>query len=392
MEKIPFMLLGDGPQEPTGLGRIARDLSGLLSSSDLPIDFVQVGGRVPPVWQPWRHYPLDRRDDWGAGCCEALWDSIFGRRPGILLIVWDPSRLAAYRDLAIPVQRWAYPAVDAEGLAGGITGPAGDALREFDRILAYGRWGSQVVTPQRAERVPYLPHGLTLRGYQESQSEGEQAWVDAEIGPHRAHGRDSLLIGCVAANQARKDLALYFCTLAELRRRGHAVHGWLHTDVLVKPDGLGWSVQQLVSDTGLAKHVTVTLQTYRDRELACLYQACDATIAPGLGEGFGYPIVESLASGTPVIAGNYAGGVELVPKAEWRVPPRAWRYEGVYANLRPIYTAEDCANAVERALGWREAVGRTVAREYCYGAVAHLEWAALWPRWREWIVQGLEGR
>src|SRR5690348_14165569 len=57
MSKIPFLLLGDGPAEPTGLGRIARDLASQILTSDLPLDLVQVGGSQPPVWTQWRHVP-----------------------------------------------------------------------------------------------------------------------------------------------------------------------------------------------------------------------------------------------------------------------------------------------------------------------------------------------
>ena len=380
----PFMLIGDGPQESSGLGRIARDLGALITSSDLPVDFVQVGGGVPPVWPNWRHYPLDRSDDWGARCTIGLWDSIFGKQPGILMICWDPGRLAAFRDIPLPVQKWAYTAIDSTNQNGSIGGPAGVAIEEFDQILAYGRWASTVLRTLRPN-VSYLPHGLNLAVYRTPPTVEEANWVREQLGPYLAPGHT--LIGCVATNQWRKDLGLYFATLAELRKRGRKVYGWLHTDTLIK----SWSVQQLVDDFRLSRQITVTLHHYTDRQLALLYQACDATIAPGLGEGFGYPIVESLASGTLVVHGDFGGGVELVPKVEWRFPVKAMRLESVYALKRPVFDAIDVANAVERALAWRDAVGIETARAYCRGAVAHLDWASLWPRWYSWIKRGLNG-
>lgn len=379
------MLLGDGPQEPTGLGRIGRDLAGLLTSSSLPLDFVQVGGSVPPVWASWRHYPLDRSDDWGARCTVALWESIFGTQPGILMVVWDPGRLAAFREIPLPVQKWAYTAIDAANPAGTIGGPARAALTEFDEVLAYGRWASTILKTVRDTPVPYLPHGLNLEVYRTPQTIEEAAWVRAELGPYYKPGH--LLVGCVATNQPRKDLALYFGALAELKQRGVKVYGWLHTDVLVK----AWSVQQLVEDFGLSRQLTVTLKHYTDRQLALLYQACDATIAPGLGEGFGYPIAESLAAGTIVVHGDFGGGAELVPKIEWRFPVRARRFESVYTQERPVFHPSDVANALTRALAWREAVGVETAQAYCRGAVAHLDWSALWPRWESWFRRRLHG-
>lgn len=381
--KIPFLLLGDGPQEPTGLGRIARDLAAICATR-AELELVQVGGPTLPPWTGWEWYPLpeaERGEDWGARYVEALYRWRFGRRPGILFCVWDPARLYPYLSVDLPVQRWAYTAVDADNIQGSLGGPAREALLHFDRILAYGRWGSQILRTIR-DRVPYLPHGLVLSTYSTPSTEEESAWSASAFGPFRG---SRLLVGAVMANQPRKDFGLYFHTLAMLRDRGYKVHGWLHTDVLVK----AWAVAQLVEDFNLRKQVTVTTQTFSDRELAVLYQACDLTILPSLGEGFGFPLCESLASGIPVLHGDFGGGAELLPKREWRIPVRELRLESVYALKRPVFRAEDLANAAERALTWKQEAGAAAA-PYLRGTVAHLDWAALQGRWQHWITQGLE--
>jgi glycosyltransferase involved in cell wall biosynthesis len=221
--------------------------------------------------------------------------------------------------------------------------------------------------------------------YQQIETEDELDWVTETLGPY--YSQASTLIGCVASNQPRKDLALYCHTLSKLRERGLNVYGWLHTDTLVKD----WAIQQLIEDFRLARHITITLPGLTDRQLALLYRACRATIAPGLGEGFGYPIAESLAAGVPVVHGDFGGGVELVPKNEWRFPVRALRLESVYAMKRPVFEVDDVANAVERALDWVKLVGEGTAEAYCQGAVAHLDWQQLWPRWQQWIQRGLNG-
>lgn len=387
MTPTPLLVVSDGPNEPTGLGRIARDLCAQIVRDRLPVDLVQVGG-PSSLWEPWRVVAMgewERQGDWGAAFVDEVWRQKWGDQPGILWVIWDPSRLAAFVGRKARAQLWSYPAIDAPNRNGTIGGPAGGAIGQADRVLAYGRWASEIIRTLRADPVPYLPHGLALRGVTPA-TEAEQAWARAVLGPY-ALGEGVLLVGCVATNQSRKDLGLYFETLAELRRRGYKVYGWLHTDVLTK----AWSIVQLVEDCWLAKRVTVTTETFSDRQLAALYQACDVTIAPGLGEGFGYPIVESLANGVPVVHGNFSGGRELVPKLEWRIPVREVRLEGVYAQQRPVFRAEDVANAVERAIQWRQEIGDRTAAAYCRGAVAHLDWASLWPRWRQWIVQGLEG-
>lgn len=380
MSKTPFLLLGDGPAEPTGLGRIARDLAAQIVTSDLPVDLVQVGGVSPPVWTAWRHVPLDRSDDWGARNVQEIYRSLWGRQPGVLFAVWDPARLYAYTQVDLPVQRWCYTAVDAANINGEISGPAADALRSFDRVLAYGRYGAEIIKRTLQQEVQWLPHG-----YSAIDDTDNSAWAAEMLGPH-ALGKT--IIGCVMTNQPRKDFGLLFHTIRLLKDRGWNPYLWLHTDVLVK----SWSVQQLIADFELGKRVTITSDEtaqWTDQHLYHLYKACQITLLPSLGEGFGYPIVESLAAGTPCVHSRCAGGETLVPRAEWKVPVRDWRLESVYALRRPVMYAEDWANAAERALQWRRSEPAEVVQGYCQGSVAHLDWRRIWPRWRSWLKAGL---
>lgn len=389
MPRRPFLIVSDGPQEPTGLGRIARDLTGqLLRDFGSQLDILQVGGPYPPIWSPWPHVPMgeaERGDDWGARYVAEVYRSAYGEEPGILFGVWDPARLYEYTRVDLPVSRWGYVAIDGSIIGDRLSGPPAQAMQGFDRVLGYGRWGAEILKRTLGHEVPYLPHGIFPAPFHTPATDEEAAWVRTILGPTY---RGQPLVGIVAANQPRKDLGLALLALSVLVARGHKVFGWVHTDVLVK----AWSLPGLIEDFGLQNHVRVTgIGTpWTDRQLALMYQACSATIAPGLAEGFGYPLVESLAAGVPPVHVDYGGGKELVPKPEWRFPVRELRLESIYGIRRPVARAEDVANAVERVWTWQAAVGAEVARAYCRGAVAYLDWAVLWPRWASWIRKGLE--
>jgi glycosyltransferase involved in cell wall biosynthesis len=308
----------------------------------------------------------------------------------VVLTVWDPARCFSLLQQArhlLPqgTQWWGYFPVDGWTRNGSFGGPAAAAVQQYDRVLGYGRWGGTVLSRVVGRQVPYLPHGIHLETFQANPSGEEYQQARATLGKRVTD--QTLVIGCVAANQPRKDLGVYCETLAELARRGLPIHGWLHTDFPIGTRESQWVVPQLMEEYGLQRRLTVTT-TLDDRQLAALYSLCAATIAPGLGEGFGYPIVESLACGVPAIHSTYAGGAELVPRSEWRVPVRAERVEGPYALVRPVYTAEDFANAVERAISWRRSQG-VVGGPYCRGAVQHLDWAGLWLRWASWVREGV---
>jgi glycosyltransferase involved in cell wall biosynthesis len=377
----PLLFVGDSPSRKTGLARILRELAictwndqaslGLsVAVAGWDEEFIgSVGG--PPTFKI-----SHAGDDWGSADVSRVWETLYGRQPGILWTVWDPSRCFPYAQIPLPVSRWGYFAIDAHDPHGRIGGPAAAAVRSYDRVLAYTRYGATVLSQTLGRDVPHLPHGLDPIFAPETEHQ-------PTFGPYYEPG--CTVIGCVAANQPRKDLGLFFATLAELRRRGRNVYGWLHTD---QPIFRAWSVPQLVETFGLTRHVWVTTDL-TDVELAAHYTACDMTIAPGLGEGFGYPIVESMACGTPVIHGTYGGGAELVPDPHWRFPQVAERLESVYALIRPVFKVDDVANAAESVLNDLEAAPRQMAA-YCQGAVGHLKWADLWPRWRQWIQDGVE--
>jgi glycosyltransferase involved in cell wall biosynthesis len=385
-QPIPFVVYSDGPRLPTGLARITRDLCTRLYAEQeaLGIALLQVGYDPLPgpatTWPLYSGATLDTEGDWGAGMVDAAWQNYFGDLPGILFSIWDPGRAFPLLGVKAAEQKWGYFPVDATNVNGTLGGPAAETIRRYDRVLAYGRWGSLVLRPLRGEGVSFLPHGIDLDTFTYVQT--QESLGVAEQVMHLKAGE--VVIGCVATNQPRKDLGLYFATLAELRKRGHKVRGWLHTDRMVR----AWAIQQLVEDFGLAKKVSVTL-SLGDAELSACYSVCGATIAPGLGEGFGYPIVESMACGTPCIHVDYGGGAELLPLNAWRVPFMAERLEGLYAVRRPVVDPKDMANAVERALDWKRQDER-VCQAYCRGQVEYLKWDHLWPRWRAWFRQGLE--
>lgn len=413
---IPFIVYGDGPRLPSGLARIAKDITTRLfiEQEALGIQLAQVGVDYPGGWhwQAWDFCGFQPSPgDQGREAVKSVVDELAaktGQRP-IVLMFMDPSRCydllragsvpvdAPESEIFVQADFWGYFPIDAHNQQGTVGGPAGQAIHDSQRILAYGKYGAGVLKrtliEQRRARdaqeaynpaVAYLPHGIdthtftTGRGLDQA-SDGFRTWavtVPADV----------IKIGCVATNQARKDLGLLFTAVASVKRAGYPVALWLHTDKLTHI----WDVGELARTCGFLPHeIAVSIDEENDVQLAARYCWSDVTVAPGLGEGFGYPIVESLACGTPVIHGNYAGGVELLPNQAWLIDPVAWRLESLYALQRPVYHPKDFAETIIRTA--RIAIeAPAVSQAYCRGSVAHLDWVSLWPRWRAWIAKGLE--
>lgn len=412
--RIPFLLYGDGPRLSTGLARIARDLAIRLVAEEeqLGIRFAQVGVDYPGGWQ-WQAWdlcgfqpnPKDQGRDAVEACLLEL-NQACGRS-GVCLMIMDPARCydltrpsppgptEGDRGEVLPAQFWGYYPLDAHNRLGAVGGPAARAILDTDRLLGYGRWGAQVLQATRSLQGPrfgeapartpiaYLPHGIDTMAWRPT----ELALADPTFQQWAAGVPPSAIkIGAVATNQPRKDLGLLFAAVAELKAAGEQVAVWLHTDALTAV----WDIGELAYTCGLGKaEVAASIEQLSDQQLAARYTWSDVTLAPGLGEGYGYPIVESLSCGTPCVHGKYAGGVELIPDPSFLVTPWAWRLESVYALQRPVFKPGDVAGALWNA-AQRTREQHQLTEAYCRGAVQYLDWQHLWPRWRQWIRHGLE--
>jgi len=182
-------------------------------------------------------------------------------------------------------------------------------------------------------------------------------------------------------NQVRKDAGLWAQVCAGLveRLKGN-VRFWLHTDVAMRH----WSYDALIADFALGEYVYVTNPPCDDQWLARQYRKCACTFLPSSGEGFGYPLFESIACGTPVVHGDYAGGASLMASCGfglWLVPAREWRLEGVHNSVRPVYNAGDWVEMIMIVLEQKQRVAE--------GAVDHLAWSRLGHVWKRWLREGL---
>ncbi len=73
-------------------------------------------------------------------------------------------------------------------------------------------------------------------------------------------------------------------------------------------------INQLISKLGLTSQVIKTGYV-PDKDLTAIYNLATATVSPSFYEGFGLPVLESMACGTPVICSNIASIAEIAGPA-----------------------------------------------------------------------------
>lgn len=118
--------------------------------------------------------------------------------------------------------------------------------------------------------------------------------------------------------------------------------------VLVKVGDCGASNRELVQQLGIAKRF-VHIRGADDDQLMCLYSLASMLVFPSLHEGFGWPPLEAMACGCPVITTRQASLQEVCGEACLYVGPRD--VDGIAAAIRTLKDDPDTrADLIRRGL------------------------------------------
>lgn len=137
--------------------------------------------------------------------------------------------------------------------------------------------------------------------------------VVAEADRERVISRHSLpsrFLLWVGTAEPRKNLR---GLLAALRSATHDV-----PLVLVGPDGWGVDIDEMIS---AARRPVIRLGTVSQMDLMALYDLAEVFVYPSLLEGFGMPVLEAMAQGTPVITSSGTATEEVAGGAADLVDP-----------------------------------------------------------------------
>lgn len=383
--QTPILFLGDSPSAAGGLSRIGRDLAVLVSRMDeFRVGFLGRGG-IYSSKLPFAQYNYpEYGGQWGEEYLQQVWYDFAGEEKGIVFTIWDPSRLLWFANPKgmpneewlkhPPYYKWGYFPIDHEGPGGKLSCLSEATLREYDRVLAYGQFGSGVIsrTLDWKSAAEWLPHGINMDTFKIRDGAAVRVGLGVK--------EKETLIGCIMTNQQRKDWGLAFEIAALLKRQEPGVKFWFKVDSVDRH----WDLRALAVDFGVEDRVIIDVDALSDKAMSYMYSACDITMLPSLGEGFGYPIVESLACGTPVVHGLYAGGAELLPDETWAIEPIGYRYDTRNNCKRPVYDAADWVKAIIGGLAhgcWDKQEMRD--------SVKHLDWSNLYIQWQKWFREGL---
>lgn len=123
---------------------------------------------------------------------------------------------------------------------------------------------------------------------------------------------------------------------------------------LVISGGMGWKAEEIRDEIGrlAAKHDIRCLGYVDDEDVPSLYTMASLFVFPSFYEGFGYPPLEAMACGTPVITSNLSSLPEAVGDAAILVDPR--NIDEIAAAMETVLTSPTLRRAL-RAKGFRQA-------------------------------------
>jgi len=205
------------------------------------------------------------------------------------------------------------------------------ALDTAHRPLVYSRWGLEELHKAGVERALYVPHGVEPKTFR-VLDEAERAHWREEWFPGVEH-----LTLMVAANKGSDDRKHFQGNLrawAAFAAGKPQARLYVHTEAGTRFGG--YDLTELARELGILDRVVFADQRqywmgYPENVMVALYNCADALIAGSKSEGFGLPILEAQACGTPVVTTDFASMSELVMWGE-RVAPAdlCWSHLGCW--------------------------------------------------------------
>jgi Glycosyltransferase len=127
-----------------------------------------------------------------------------------------------------------------------------------------------------------------------------------------------------------------FVRLIKAFAKGRHKYGWKHTLVLVGEPAYGYyEIESVIKEEGIKDFVNITGYV-KEEELTCFYSLADVFVYPSLYEGFGFPPLEAMKCGCPVVVSNVTSLPEVVGDA------------GILINP---YKEDEMVEAIHRLIG-----------------------------------------
>lgn len=293
-----------------------------------------------------------------------------------------------------------------------ISKPTLTAIQGCHTPLALTRYGQRQLAENGWPTAKYIPHGVDLDIYQPM----DKAEARAAVGLPE----DAFIAGMVAANASepcRKSFPEVLRAWRGWLDRGGDGFLYLHTTITPRPhNDIGLDFIRVMDTLGLTgctldaenqkdmhkadvlfpAQYTLWTDQYNDQAVAALYNAFDVLLLPSRAEGFGIPLIEAQACGTPVITNAVTSMPELTFAGQCLEPAQmAWStrgegckdagWRGVASILRLTDAIHWAYALPERERAELAGKARAGASQFGWDKLVEERWIPLLRELEEWL-------
>lgn len=237
-----------------------------------------------------------------------------------------------------------------------------NAVRDAYLPITYAKFGQERLTAAGVKNA-YIPHGVEPGTFRVLPDEmvadfrrtvcEDAAWLGVMVSANK---------GWPSRKGFEETLLAFKSILPALPQPAML---YIHADYTKATQG--GDLAALVRAHGLQDHVRfpsrykLWIGDYDQSYMAMMYNAADVFLGPSKGEGFGIPIIEAQACGTPVVVTNFSSMPELVRWGEAVDPLQlAWTYQDSWQAVPDV---SGIADATLRLTEERQALDNDSLRQ-----------------------------
>jgi len=366
--KKRILVISDCPTLNTGYARVSRFVATTLQDADYQVRYIPCNATMTNSDREF-NFELDKFDPQDRYNNRRIHDILCAYKPSLVIVFGEFNYIGYVGNICrqLNIQSMYYFPVEGENYPPNIVHLGGGhidfklTLMKFHHIVAYSEFGARNINALMPGIVTdTIPHQVDTANFRPLDKKKclnlffPALMNDPELGIDKV-----FIVGGVYRNMRRKGLD-YFLKGLQLfiekyeKKDSMKAIAFLVTD---PRDAQGYNLDKMIELYGLNGRVVVHpviggKEGPADNQLCEIYNTFDVHLCPFRAEGFGIPILESLACGVRAIATNFAspavfgkGVIDFIDPA-WTEPVAMTNCE--WAVLNP----EDVAKAIDKVYSY----------------------------------------
>jgi glycosyltransferase involved in cell wall biosynthesis len=308
---------GDSPTVDTGFGIVSRNILRRLVQAGHEITVLGVNHYGEPYDQrefPYQIYPCDKGGQEQIFGIHKLWFLENKTKPDIIFFLNDPWLIDQYIAARPAPDKLGNPHEKIIAYFPTDAGPlkprwAETLTDKCDIQVCYSNFAERIVVEANGNKVPenlrQVYHGVDTSTFFPINQQTARERLGLPL--------DAFIVGMVARNQYRKRFDILMKAFADFAKDKPEAKLYLHT----AQKDIGFDIADLSRQLGLADRLIMTegmtpAHGVPDKQLNIIYNTFDINCLISLGDGFGLPVAESMATGCVQLVSDHSCLKELV--------------------------------------------------------------------------------